>query len=358
MADIYYKSQSVIMKPILGYIQSLQETLNHLPVEDIEEAIGILHEARLNNRQVFIMGNGGSAATASHFACDLAKNTRKEGWPLFRVIGLTDNMPLFSAYANDEGYENVFSQQLASLIQPNDIVIAISASGNSPNVLKAIELANNVHAVTIALTGFDGGKLKPMADVSIHVPSDNIEQVEDIHLAMEHLICSSLREILSLDDQSLLKTPALIWDKQRSYLRMIYGAPTQEMENQTATNAQSLALQTMQSFLHLLDKPLELPDLIATILPMTLNSLQALRGSAVILDEQGKPIQGIMAYDGKVESCEAQQFNEIIEYGLAGWVINTGEAALVPNTVRDFLVGCKAITTMKFRPPIQRFLCR
>jgi D-sedoheptulose 7-phosphate isomerase len=144
------------------------------------------------------MGNGGSASTATHFVCDLAKNTRKEGWPPFRVIGLSDNMALMTAYANDEGYENVFAQQLASFIQPWDIVIGISTSGNSPNVLNAIALANQKNAITIGFTGFDGGLLGTMVDIQVHTPSDRIEQVEDIHLILEHLMCSVLYKQLAL----------------------------------------------------------------------------------------------------------------------------------------------------------------
>jgi D-sedoheptulose 7-phosphate isomerase len=140
------------------------------------------------------MGNGGSASTATHFVCDLAKNTRKEGWPHFKVIGLADNMALFSAYANDEGYENVFAQQLANLVMPEDIVIAISASGNSKNVLNGVSLAKTANAITIGFTGFDGGKLCSMVDINIHVNSNIIEHVEDIHLILEHMIVRSLRE--------------------------------------------------------------------------------------------------------------------------------------------------------------------
>jgi phosphoheptose isomerase len=134
----------------------------------IEEVIDTLHDARLTGKQVFIMGNGGSASTASHFVCDLAKNTRKEGWPHFKAIGLADNIAIFSAYANDEGYDNVFAQQLASLICTGDIVIGISASGNSPNVLKAMEIAKQHRAKTIGFTGFDGGKLGKMVDEHPH----------------------------------------------------------------------------------------------------------------------------------------------------------------------------------------------
>ena len=183
------------MNHVRGYITELEETLSRLPEALIDEVIGLMHEARLDRKQIFVMGNGGSAATASHFVCDLAKNTRKEGLPNFRVIGLSDNMAIFSALANDEGYHNVFAQQLESFVQPGDIVIGISASGNSPNVLGAIELANRAGARTVGFTGFDGGKLGGMVEMNIRVDSKCIEHVEDIHLMLEHLICKALRDV-------------------------------------------------------------------------------------------------------------------------------------------------------------------
>jgi D-sedoheptulose 7-phosphate isomerase len=183
------------MSLALGYIRELQATLDTLPIDTIEQVITTLNKARNENRQVFIMGNGGSAATASHFVCDLAKNTREVGKPHFRVIGLTDSTSLLMALANDEGYENIFVQQLENLLDRGDIVIAISASGNSPNVLKAVEYANRANAVTIGFTGYDGGKLGRMVDVHMHVKSNCIEQVEDIHLVLEHMIIKSLKAI-------------------------------------------------------------------------------------------------------------------------------------------------------------------
>jgi D-sedoheptulose 7-phosphate isomerase len=183
------------MSAALEYIRGLQATLETLPMDRIEQVISVLHQARLENRQVFIMGNGGSAATASHFVCDLAKNTRERGKPHFKVIGLTDNNSLLSALANDEGYENVFVQQLENFLNPGDIVIAISASGNSPNVLKAVEYANQVNAVTIGFTGYDGGKLGLMVNLNLHIKSGCIEYVEDIHLVLEHMIIKSLKAI-------------------------------------------------------------------------------------------------------------------------------------------------------------------
>jgi D-sedoheptulose 7-phosphate isomerase len=182
------------MERVTNYITLLQKTIDQLPKEKIVKVIDLLYSARFSGRQIFIMGNGGSASTASHFVCDLSKNTRHEGWPRYKVIGLSDNMAVFSAYANDEGYENVFSEQLANLLVPNDIVIAISASGNSRNVVNAVQLAKSQDAFTIGFTGFDGGILGTLVDINLHVNSNIIEHVEDIHLVLEHMIIKSLKE--------------------------------------------------------------------------------------------------------------------------------------------------------------------
>jgi D-sedoheptulose 7-phosphate isomerase len=185
------------------YVQQVKETLDNLPWEAIQKTVSVLEEARLKDRQVFIMGNGGSAATASHFACDLGKGTIIPGRPRFRVIALTDNMPLFSALANDFGYDRVFAEQLASLVQADDVVIGISGSGNSRNVLNAILVARQVGATTIGLTGKDGGLLKCLVEVCIQVPNHTIEQIEDIHLLLEHLITTELRQAIGLVDSPL-----------------------------------------------------------------------------------------------------------------------------------------------------------
>jgi D-sedoheptulose 7-phosphate isomerase len=181
------------MELIRNYISALQLTMDQLPLQLIADVVDVLQQARTNGSQVFILGNGGSASTASHFACDLAKNTRQEGLPHFRVIGLTDNMAMFSALANDDGYENVFTEQLAGLLRHGDIVIAISASGNSKNVVYAAEMAQRYKATVIGFTGFDGGRLRQLANINIHVNSNIIEHVEDIHLMLEHLIVSSIK---------------------------------------------------------------------------------------------------------------------------------------------------------------------
>jgi D-sedoheptulose 7-phosphate isomerase len=199
------------MEYLQKYISTLQQTMDKLPQSLIADVIHVLQRARMQGSQVFIMGNGGSASTASHFVCDLAKNTRFDGLPHFRAIGLTDNMEIFSAYANDEGYENVFSQQLLNLIRTGDIVIAISASGNSKNVVKAVEEAKGYGATTIGFTGFDGGRLGQLVDLHIHVDSTIIEHVEDIHLMLEHMIVRTIKDQpfigIKLSDESA-KLPA------------------------------------------------------------------------------------------------------------------------------------------------------
>jgi D-sedoheptulose 7-phosphate isomerase len=183
------------MESIETYAAEIKGVIDNLHWGMIEEVISVLQYARMNEKQVFIMGNGGSAATASHFACDLGKGTLTPGVPRFRVIALTDNMPLFSAWANDTGYENVFTEQLENLVNYGDVVIGISGSGNSANVLNAIRLANSRQAITIGFTGFEGGKLKDLVDICVIVPSNRIEQVEDVHLILAHLICTRLRQI-------------------------------------------------------------------------------------------------------------------------------------------------------------------
>jgi len=180
---------------IRKYVSNLQKTLDLLPMQAIDDVIQVLHAARLQQQQIFIFGNGGSASTASHIVCDLAKNTRVEGIPHFRILDMIDNSAVFSAYANDEGYENVFAHHLKNFAKPGDVVIGISTSGNSPNVLRAIEYANLLNAITIGFTGFDGGHLLNLATMNIHIKSDFIEQVEDIHLILGHMITVNLRSL-------------------------------------------------------------------------------------------------------------------------------------------------------------------
>lgn len=177
-----------------AYLTQMQQVLAGLPMEPIQRASEILLEARLRGAQVFTLGNGGSAANASHLACDLSKSCIRDDLPRFRVISLVDNVPLATAWANDTSYENIFAAQLENLLQPGDVILALSGSGCSPNVLAAVRLARRRGAAVIGLTGFDGGQLKELADPCIIVPSNCMEQVEDTHLIIGHLLSTHLRE--------------------------------------------------------------------------------------------------------------------------------------------------------------------
>ena len=172
----------------------MKQTLDRLPFDRIEGLVSQLHRARLDGKQIFVVGNGGSASTATHLACDLGKNTVSAHMPRFRVMALTDNMAVFSALANDLGYENVFAEQLANFIQMGDVVIAISASGNSANVLKAVELAKRHNALTVGWSGYDGGRLASLVDLPIVVPNQCIEQIEDVHLMLAHMVTVAVRQ--------------------------------------------------------------------------------------------------------------------------------------------------------------------
>lgn len=172
---------------ILIYLNRLQETIKRLDREEINKFINMLLDARDADKQIFIMGNGGSASTASHFCCDFNKGSSYGFNKRFKFICLNDNVPGMMAYANDVSYDDVFVEQLKNFFNPGDYVIGISGSGNSKNVLKAIEYANNNGGVTIGLTGFSGGKLKQMCTHSVNMNVDDMQISEDLHMMMDHL---------------------------------------------------------------------------------------------------------------------------------------------------------------------------
>ena len=176
-----------------AYLSDVQGTFSKLPVDVIDRIVSLLRQARSQRKQVFLFGNGGSAATASHLACDWSKGTNRQGRPRLRVVTLTDNVSLISAWANDSSYEEIFAQQLEDQIEPGDIAVGISASGRSPNVLNGLKVARAAGATTVGLTGFDGGELKNLVDHCIIVPRDRIDQIEDVHLMLGHVIACCLR---------------------------------------------------------------------------------------------------------------------------------------------------------------------
>jgi D-sedoheptulose 7-phosphate isomerase len=173
----------------------MQRALNDLPHQAIEQLVALLVQAAHEGRTVFVVGNGGSASTASHFACDLGKGTRSPLRPHCRVVALTDNVALITAWANDVAYEDVFAEQLRGLCGPQDVLIAISASGRSANILRAADAAREAGATVVALTG-GGGLLGLGSDIWIETPAGCIEQIEDLHLIVQHLVCLQVRERL------------------------------------------------------------------------------------------------------------------------------------------------------------------
>jgi D-sedoheptulose 7-phosphate isomerase len=175
------------------YVSAIRQALDEISPTAVEEFVTLLVEATRTRGTIFLVGNGGSAATASHFACDLAKGTRSAAGPQLRVVALTDNVPLITAWANDVAYEDVFAEQLRSLCGPGDILIAISASGMSPNILRAADVARQAGARVVALTG-GGGVLGPAANIWLRTPASCIEQVEDLHVILAHLVACQVRE--------------------------------------------------------------------------------------------------------------------------------------------------------------------
>jgi len=176
------------------YLSGLRVVLDEINTEDVARVVEILLDAYRRGRTIFIIGNGGSAATASHMMCDLAKGCGVEGKPRIRALSLTDNVSIMTAISNDISYEKVFTEQLKVFLEEGDVVLGITASGNSPNILDAIRYAKEHGATTIGFIGFGGGKLKGMVDAHVTVSSRNYGHVEDLHCVLEHLISQCLRQ--------------------------------------------------------------------------------------------------------------------------------------------------------------------
>ncbi len=191
------------METINRYFIELEQMVQAISLQQLQQVLQLLEETYYSGHRIFIMGNGGSAATASHFALDLAKNTIMPGAPRLKAISLTDHVPLITAWSNDTAYEHIFAEQLANMIEPGDLVIGISTSGNSPNVINAIQLAKACKASTVGLLGAKGGKIKEMVDAYVLAPGQNIEQEEDAHLILAHVIMRHMRDVIRPKSQLL-----------------------------------------------------------------------------------------------------------------------------------------------------------
>ncbi|GAC1398052.1 MAG: SIS domain-containing protein [Ktedonobacteraceae bacterium] len=191
------------MNEITNYFIEVEQMMRAVSQEDLQKVLRLLENCYHSGHRVFVMGNGGSAATASHFALDLAKNTIMPQAPRLKAISLTDHVPLITAWSNDTAYEHIFAEQLANLIEPGDVVIGISASGNSLNVINALNVAKQSRAATVGLLGATGGKIKHIVDAYVLAPGQNIEQEEDAHMILTHVITRHMRGIVRLYAETL-----------------------------------------------------------------------------------------------------------------------------------------------------------
>lgn len=182
---------------IRAYFEREQEVINNLDFEEITDAVQAIKEAYEREATIYVFGNGGSAATASHFVCDFNKGICEKLDKKFNLICLSDNTPIVTAIANDISYDDVFYFQLKNKIKPDDLILAISGSGNSKNVIKAVEYAKEVGTKIVGLTGYSGGKLYKLADYHMHVAVDDMQITEDVHMAFDHMLYKILSEELS-----------------------------------------------------------------------------------------------------------------------------------------------------------------
>jgi D-sedoheptulose 7-phosphate isomerase len=170
------------------YLAELNKAVSSLPLDKLKAIAGLLEKARDEGKTIYVFGNGDSATNALHIAMDLGKGTIVPGKKRFRIMTLNENVPLMTAWTNDTSYEQVFREQLENFLQPGDVVIGISGSGNSPNVLRAVEYANESGAITIGLTAIGGGKLKNLAKHCVVVGTDSMEVAEDAHFIIGHMV--------------------------------------------------------------------------------------------------------------------------------------------------------------------------
>ncbi|MBI5058525.1 SIS domain-containing protein [candidate division KSB1 bacterium] len=182
---------------ILNYLGDLRRVLDELPLDAVEAVLDVFERAYAADKTVFICGNGGSHATASHWVCDFSKGCNAPAKRRLRMICLGDNLPMLTAYANDVNYDAVFAEPLRTYARPGDVVVLLTASGNSPNVLAAATAAREIGAITVGLIGFGGGKLAELVDHQITVSSREYGPVEDLHMILDHIISLYMRRVIS-----------------------------------------------------------------------------------------------------------------------------------------------------------------
>jgi D-sedoheptulose 7-phosphate isomerase len=277
------------------------------------------------------MGNGGGAAIATRFANDLRRETRQPEWPSFKANGLAENAAVLSAYANEDGFDSVFSSQLEDDLARGDVVIGFCVNGNSRNIIKAMELSNRRGATTIAITGGDGGRLGSLVDININIPVYSQGQVEDVQWVVEHLITRVLRE------EARRAAPAgrkeTVAGKPPATRRTPEWEPSSPLH--TAAERRRETLDVFSELSSELASEHELKDLLLRVLQISLKRIHAKSGSIVVLNERGQAVESALAYNGDVLPSTSQDMSDIIERGLVNWVVQNRQPALINNTRDD-----------------------
>ena len=323
------------MERIKSYLKDIQLLLDQLPLEKIDQAITILHEARLHGRQVFILGSDAGAAIAEKFVLDLGKIPRQNGWPGFKVIGLANVHRSYSDYSMIESGDGVAYNQLENLLARGDVILGMSSNGDQKYLVRAIELANKRGVTTIGFTGADGGRMASIVDVSIQVNTRIGKYIEDIHQILQNLITRVLEEeakempavrrhISGLLKQSLIPHPskaARLDEESSGYARVL--------ERPHASD------QVFSDISRELASELELREALTRVLQVMIERLNASSGSIFVLNGAGEAVDGAIAYNGQISPFYPKEYMEIIQRGLAGWVLRTRQSALIANTRDD-----------------------
>ena len=323
------------MDCITSYIQEFKYLLDRLPNEKIDQIITVLHDARYYGRLIFVMGIGSSAATANQFVAGLSRITRQNAWPGMKAINLTDHSLFPSNYGDEDDQTPVLLNQLDNLLERGDVFLAISSGGHSRTIVRCIETANRRGATTIGFTGDDGQRLAALVDICVQIPSAEQAYLENAFQVVGNMITCVLSD-------EARHAPGVRWKAQdlsrhspaiRSQL-----TPKSSVDlpyTARITERSRASLEMFSEISRELAYQMSLRDLLRRILELTLARLRASSGTIVVLNETGDPVEGATAYNGEVFTNIPQQYSDIVNRGLAGWVLKNRKAALITNTRDD-----------------------